>query len=89
MSGFMDSYSILTGSGNIPVYFKEGWEGTIPAGTPYAQLIPIKNESWESEIVEYTNEKMKENFDQYVEEYMMGFGITSYKGKDWSKKKYT
>jgi hypothetical protein len=89
MSGFMDSYSILTGSGNIPVYFKEGWEGTIPAGTPYAQLIPIKNESWESEIVEYTDEEIKENFNQYVEDYMLGFGITSYKGKDWSKKRYT
>jgi hypothetical protein len=89
MSGFMDSYSILTGSGNMPVYFKEGWEGTIPAGTPYAQLIPIKNESWESEIVEYTDEEMKENFNNYVEGYMMESGITSYKAKDWSKKRYT
>lgn len=88
MSGFMDSHRVLTGSGNVSVYFKENWEGTIPAGTPYAQLIPIKNESWDSEIVEYTEEQIKQNYKQYVEEYMLGFGITKYKEKDWLKKKY-
>lgn len=89
MSGFIDSYHILSGSGNIPVYFKEGWEGTIPAGTPYAQLIPMKNESWESEIIEYTYEQMQENFKQYSEGYYAGGGLTYYKARDWAKKKYT
>jgi hypothetical protein len=89
MSGFIDSYSILNGTGNMPVYFEEGWEGTIPAGTPYAQLIPIKNESWESEVVEYTDEEIKENFQQYLKEYLTESGVTSYKANDWSKKRYT
>ena len=88
MSGFIDSHGILTGAGNMPVYFKEGWEGTIPAGTPYAQLIPMKNESWVSEVVEYTKEEMMENFREYAEGYMLESGITSYKAKDWSKKRY-
>lgn len=33
-------------SGNIPFFLKEGFEGTIPAGTPFAQLIPFKRSSW-------------------------------------------
>jgi len=89
MSGFIDSYTVLNGTANTPVYFKEGWEGTIPAGTPYAQLIPIKNESWESEILEYTKEELKENFKHYLEEYMTESGITNYKANEWSKKRYT
>lgn len=89
MSGFIDSYDIMTGGGNIPVYFKEGWEGTIPAGTPYAQLIPMKNESWKSEIIEYSLEQMQENFKKYAEEYWIGGGLTYYKERDWDKKKYT
>lgn len=89
MSGFIDSYDIMTGGGNIPVYFKEGWEGTIPAGTPYAQLIPMKNESWKSEIIEYSVEQMQENFKKYAEGYWVGDGLTYYKERDWDKKKYT
>jgi hypothetical protein len=32
--------------GNVPFFLKEGFEGTIPAGTPFAQIIPIKRSSW-------------------------------------------
>jgi hypothetical protein len=32
--------------GNIPFFIKEGFEGVIPAGTPFAQIIPIKRSSW-------------------------------------------
>lgn len=32
--------------GNIPFFLKEGFEGIIPAGTPFAQLIPIKRKKW-------------------------------------------
>ena len=32
--------------GNIPWFIKTGFEGVIPAGTPYAQLIPIKRDKW-------------------------------------------
>ena len=46
-SGIMDSDKYST-SGNIPFFIKEGFSGVIPAGTPFAQLIPIKRESWKS-----------------------------------------
>jgi hypothetical protein len=32
--------------GNIPFFLKEGFEGIIPEGTPFAQIIPIKRASW-------------------------------------------
>lgn len=46
-SGFMDSDKYST-SGNIPFFIKEDFIGVIPAGTPFAQLIPIKRASWKS-----------------------------------------
>lgn len=40
---------------NIPINFPfvmndKNWEGLIPAGTPIAQIIPIKRETWKSKI---------------------------------------
>jgi len=46
-SGIMDSDKYST-SGNIPFFIKEDFVGIIPAGTPFAQLIPIKRASWTS-----------------------------------------
>ena len=46
-SGIMDSDQYST-SGNIPFFIKENFIGMIPAGTPFAQLIPIKRASWKS-----------------------------------------
>jgi hypothetical protein len=44
-SGIMDADKYST-SGNIPFFIKEDFVGMIPAGTPFAQLIPIKRASW-------------------------------------------
>ena len=38
-----DSYGAW---GNIPFFIKTGFEGIIPAGTPFAQIIPIKRDKW-------------------------------------------
>ena len=46
-SGFMDADKFST-SGNIPFFIREDFEGMVPAGTPFAQLIPVKRESWKS-----------------------------------------
>jgi hypothetical protein len=40
-SGLMDTDKYST-SGNIPFFVKENFVGMIPAGTPFAQLVPIK-----------------------------------------------
>lgn len=44
-SGLMDSDKFST-SGNIPFFVREDFSGVVPAGTPFAQLIPIKRASW-------------------------------------------
>jgi hypothetical protein len=44
-SGIIDSDKYST-SGNLPFFIKQGFTGVIPAGTPIAQLIPIKRSSW-------------------------------------------
>jgi hypothetical protein len=44
-SAIVDS-DIFNAPGNIPFFLKEDFVGTIPAGTPFAQIIPIKRSSW-------------------------------------------
>ena len=45
LNAFMDSDKYFS-NGNIPFFFKEGFEGRILAGTPFAQLIPVHRKSW-------------------------------------------
>lgn len=45
MSGIVDTEDFM-GWGNIPFFIREGFTGVIPAGTPIAQLIPIKRDKW-------------------------------------------
>jgi hypothetical protein len=45
MSAVIDTDG-YNGWGNIPWFIKSGFEGVIPAGTPYAQIIPVKREKW-------------------------------------------
>jgi hypothetical protein len=37
----------FSGASNIPFFIRAGWTGTIKAGTPFAQLIPIKRANWQ------------------------------------------
>jgi hypothetical protein len=46
-SGIMDADEYST-AGNLPFFIKKGFTGVIPAGTPIAQLIPIKRANWHS-----------------------------------------
>lgn len=45
LSGIVDSDKYHTG-GNIPFFIKDGFEGLIPKGTPYAHILPIKRSDW-------------------------------------------
>jgi hypothetical protein len=88
VSGFIDAENKMVGSGQIPFFIKKGWRGTIPAGTPFAQIIPIKNESWTSETIDYSDEEIKEFLKEKYDTYMIGHGLTKYKETDWIKKDY-
>ena len=47
-SGIIESDN-FSANGNFPFFIKDGWSGVIEAGTPIAQMIPIKRSSWISE----------------------------------------
>jgi hypothetical protein len=51
LSGVIDSDK-FTAHGNMPFFIKEDFVGIIPAGTPYAQIIPFKRKSWKK-IADY------------------------------------
>jgi hypothetical protein len=61
-SGIIDSDSLFV-NGNIPFFLKKDFVGTIPAGTPIAQLIPIKRNKWVHMHSPYTAIKTKKQSD--------------------------
>lgn len=82
LSGFVDtdSYNIPV---NFPFLIRNDFEGIIPAGTPIAQVIPIKRESWTNEIAPYD-----ENF---ITKSSAKFNSTiyrAYKNLFWKRKDY-
>jgi hypothetical protein len=60
------------------------FEGVIPAGTPMAQVIPFKRESWNSHIVE----SELSFFDTVVNKKLMSKYFDRYKSLFWHKKEY-
>ena len=56
-SDFFYTTSVDDGPNGFPFYIKNGFEGTIPIGTPMYQMIPIKRDFWQSSC-----EKYDENF---------------------------
>lgn len=66
--------------GNHPFFIKKNFSGIIPAGTPFVQMIPIKRESWEKEILDY--DENKANYGLYPLKNFWGW----YKRNCWNKK---
>lgn len=82
MSGIVDSDK-FSASGNIPFFIKSDFTGVIPAGTPIAQLIPIKRAKWSM---------IKNDKGLWDLEHVQGEAArdpeTSYKKKNWIRKVY-
>ncbi len=79
-----DSVHLL---GTFPFFIPLGWEGTIPAGTPYMQILPFKREDWSHEI---EIQQEKQIYDKMVENmkfYRQPDGGV-YKNKVWSRREY-
>lgn len=81
-SGIIDSDEFGTG-GNIPFFLKEEFQGTIPAGTPIAQLIPIKRAAWHM----VPNNAGLRHMNKVQSSFVRQEG-NSYKKKFWHRKKY-
>jgi len=60
------------------------WEGLIPAGTPIAQVIPIKRNSW---IHELGSDKDKKEIDMIIDKIKVLFH-NNYKNFFWKRKEY-
>lgn len=68
---------------NFPFLIKKDFVGTIPAGTPLIQAIPVKRDDWEMSIED------KNNPYTYLKEYeVMNPPFGWYKRNFWSKKRY-
>jgi|688.fasta_scaffold409024_2 hypothetical protein len=70
---------------NIPFVLRKGFVGVIPKGTPYAQVIPIKRESWHSKKKNFLDNGFDPNnvlgkVHLYAEKW--------YKKNIWERKKY-
>ena len=48
-SGVIDNDKVNL-PGTMPFFVVKGFTGVIPAGTPYAQMLPFKREDWQSEV---------------------------------------
>lgn len=67
----------------MPFLIKKGWVGVIPAGTPIAQIIPIKREGWEHKVID----------DRYPKRYEKVYEVDAppfdwYKRKIWKRKEF-
>lgn len=60
------------------------FEGMIPAGTPFAQIIPIKREGWKSKL---GNKKEKDKYNSDAVKFQTVF-FDRYKKFWWQKKEY-
>jgi hypothetical protein len=70
---------------NFPFVFKDlNFEGIIPAGTPIAQVIPFKRDSWK---LEFGNKKDVEEHLNILK-YIHSKFFDAYKNKYWNKKEY-
>jgi hypothetical protein len=80
ISGVIDSDKFIA-AGNLPFFLKEDFEGLIPKGTPFAQIIPIKRKKWFA----VTDPALT----SFAEQDSVINGIFgSYKKKLWEKKDY-
>lgn len=82
LSGIVDTDTYHT-SIQLPFLLRKDFEGIIEAGTPIAQVIPFKRDSWKSEFLAHS----KEFFDQKQAEFYRTIN-RFYKRFHWKRKEY-
>lgn len=85
-AGIVDSDKVHL-LGSFPFFIVEGWEGVIPAGTPYLQIFPFKREDWEHKVEMLEPSEMQSKYMNNTNFYRQPDGAV-YKNKVWSRKKY-
>ena len=73
--------------GSFPFFIIDGWEGTIPAGTPFLQVLPFKRENWEHEIEILDSSSIYAKIVDNANIYRQPDGGV-YKDKVWTRREY-
>jgi hypothetical protein len=72
----------------MPFFVVKGFTGIIPAGTPYAQMLPFKRENWESEVdASIQLSEMSEHNQKNSEKYRVPDGGV-YQKEVWERRTY-
>jgi hypothetical protein len=84
---FLTTTAIVDGDGytrplNLPFFLLDNFMGTIPKGTPIAQIIPIKREQWQHIVTSHDPDSI------YTIESLKTTIFRSYKERWWNKKTY-
>jgi len=82
ISGFVET-DLYESPIQFPFFIKEGWTGIIEAGTPVAQLIPIKREDWLLEIKPHDEKRAYKGLQDLRRKIER-----SYKKQYWARKSY-
>ena len=86
VAGIIDNDNMDT-PGLMPFFLKEGFEGVIPAGTPYVQIIPFKRDDWEMEVKHYDYTEILKRHEYQAKKFRVKEG-GAYKKNVWSRKRY-
>jgi hypothetical protein len=86
-SGIVDNDNVNL-PGTMPFFVIKGFSGTIPAGTPYAQIFPFKRENWQSEVdADLSYEEMAKLNHENSRKYRQPDGGI-YQREVWERRKY-
>lgn len=86
-SGIIDNDKVNL-PGTMPFFVVKGFTGVIPAGTPYAQMLPFKRESWESTVdADISHMKMSTNNMENSKKYRLPDGGV-YQKEVWTRRVY-
>jgi hypothetical protein len=85
-SGIIDNDKVNL-PGTMPFFLSKEWVGILPAGTPYAQMMPFKREDWTSEYVKKSGLEITKKNMKNSEKYRVPNGGVYLKDV-WEKRKY-
>lgn len=86
-SGIIDNDKVHL-PGTMPFFIAKGFTGTLPAGTPYAQILPFKRENWESEVItQFSPMEMMAKNQENSSKYRVPDGGV-YQREVWERRKY-
>lgn len=86
-SGIIDNDKVHL-PGTMPFFIAKGFTGVVPAGTPYAQILPFKRENWEAEVVtQFSPAEMMAKNQENSSIYRLPDGGV-YQREVWERRKY-